>query len=578
MHGFAVQISLNGVVGNNCFTWKPLFEFQSKHILRCFESENIRVEQFTSEKYIENKLWIDTVDFFCITDGVVSNLNALKAQYNCKNNNELLIKLSSNKEFFKDFSGHFAGFIWYKKNNEFIAFNNHCGTKKVFYFQNNDTIIFTTDLFTLSSKLNDLNISKSVDLSAAYLLLTSGFMHEDYTLIKEVRQLRAGEYALYGNNVFTVQPYFELKNIIENKDAKHEIIAQLEKLFKKAIQTEFDLDNAENKLPLTTLSGGLDSRMVALIANKTGYRNQKFINFSEKGYADEVIARQIANQYQIDMFQVPLSANGLCAIDEVVRINDGLTLYTGSGHVFEALRKLLSTHQIDVEKIGIVHTGMIGDAVLGSFLTSTEENKPKLTDGLYSKGLFHKVSDTLKSHIEKYDNEELYKFYNRAFLGANNGFLYFDLIGESSSAFLFPEFLSYAYSIPRKYKFKEQIYIDWMKACHPEFANFEWEAIAGKPTNNNLIRQFYRYKRAVVKRLPFKSMWKNNMNPEQIWYDKFPEVRNTLDQYFELNKKLPAEYSELENDLIWLYLNGNITEKTQVLTFLSSYKLLFRHV
>ena len=578
MHGFAVQISLNGIVGNGSFVWKPLFEFQSKHISRHFESENVRVEQFCSEKFIDQKLWIDTNDFFCVTDGVVTNLKDLKIQYNCDSNSELLTVISKSKEFFKAFTGHFAGFIWYKNNNEFIAFNNHCGTKKVFYYQDKRSILFATDLFTLSRKLDELNISKSIDNDAAYLLLTSGFMHEDYTLIKEVKQLRAGECAVFGDDKFKIQSYFNLKNIIENNDTKEVIINQLEELFVKAIRTEFDLDETANKTPLTTLSGGLDSRMVALMSNKVGYRNQKFINFSEKGYADEIIARQIAETYQVDMFQIPLSAMGLCAIDEVVSVNDGLTLYTGSGHVFEALRKLESTAQIDVEKIGFVHTGMIGDAVLGSFLTSTEENKPKLTDGLYSKGLLHKVSDTLKKHIEKYDNEELYKFYNRAFLGANNGFLYFDLIGESSSAFLFPEFLSYAYAIPRKYKFNEQIYIDWIKSRHPEFSNFKWEAIAGKPTNNNLVRQFYRYRRAVAKRLPFKSMWKNNMNPEQIWYDNFPYVKDTLDQYFEINKELPAEYAELNNDLIWLYKNGNITEKTQVLTFLSAYKLLFSHV
>ena len=68
------------------------------------------------------------------------------------------------------------------------------------------------------------------------------------------------------------------------------------------------------------------------------------------------------------------------------------------------------------------------------------------------------------------------------------------------------------------------------------------------------------------------------MNPEQIWYDNFPYVKDALDQYFEINKELPAEYAELNNDLIWLYKNGNITEKTQVLTFLSAYKLLFSHV
>ncbi len=106
------------------------------------------------------------------------------------------------------------------------------------------------------------------------------------------------------------------------------------------------------------------------------------------------------------------------------------------------------------------------------------------------------------------------------------------MCGESDAAFLNPDFLSYALSIPAKYRYKEQIYIDWIKIKHPEFAGFTWESIGGKPTNNSILRCYYRYRRALVKRMPFQTMWKNNMNPEQLWYDKNLSLRQTLDQYF----------------------------------------------
>jgi len=217
----------------------------------------------------------------------------------------------------------------------------------------------------------------------------------------------------------------------------------------------------------------------------------------------------------------------------------------------------------------------LGKTYLVIYLNLTSENKPRLTDGLYSKGLFQKVQHVLEKSIGNYPNEELYKFYNRAFLGANNGFLYFDLVGETSSPFLHPEFISYAYSIPRNFKFKENIYIEWIKKLHPEFAKFTWESIGGKPTNNDLLRQYYKYKRAIIKRLPLKSMWKNNMNPEQLWYDNNALVKKTLDDYFAININLVDGESELKKDLILLYQTGNITEKTQTLTLLGAIKLLF---
>jgi hypothetical protein len=69
-------------------------------------------------------------------------------------------------------------------------------------------------------------------------------------------------------------------------------------------------------------------------------------------------------------------------------------------------------------------------------------------------------------------------------------------------------------------------------------------------------------------------MWKNNMNPEQLWYDKNLSVRQTLDQYFLENIHLLSSNSELYGDCQFLYREGNITEKAQVLTLLAACKLL----
>ena len=102
--------------------------------------------------------------------------------------------------------------------------------------------------------------------------------------------------------------------------------------------------------------------------------------------------------------------------------------------------------------------------------------------------------------------------------------------------------MSYAYSIPRKYKYKEKIYIDWIKTLHPDIANYTWESIGGKPTNNKLSRNLYKYKRAIIKRLPIKTMWKNTMSPEQLWYDKNIDVKNKLDIYYAKNINLLFEY------------------------------------
>ncbi|MEA4936263.1 hypothetical protein SDC9_90343 [bioreactor metagenome] len=571
MHGFIAQISLKENIQSFEFEWKPLFDFQSPHIKRTFIEQNVISEQFTSEKFLSEKLWLDTKDFFIVTEGLIINIDKLHKKYKTKNYEELIRTLSDNNEsFFNEFRGNFVGFYWNKKNHSFIAFNNHTGTKKLFYYHSSDYLIFSTDLYTLSKSLENLHLKKTLDINASYLLLTSGFMQDNYTLIKEVKQITAGKYADCSNSLLSIKSYFNLEKIHDNNDSVDDIIKNLDDIFEKSIQMEYTFEKKYHYTPLTTLSGGLDSRMVALMANDQNYRNQVLFNFSVKGYADEVIAKEIANAYNMPLIQVSLTSDGLLAIDDVVAVNDGLTVYSAIGHVFEAIKGVSDT------QIGIVHTGILGDAILGSYLSKKKEVKPKITDGLFSTGLLSKAASILEKSISRYQNEELYKLYNRAFLGINTGFLYFDLIAETSSPFLNPDFISYAYSIPKKLKYRERIYIDWIKKRHPEYTRFVWESIGGKPNNNNLIRIIYRLKRAIMKRLPIKNMWRNNMTPEQFWYDENPMIKQYLDNYFSLHISDIAFEPKLINDMTQLYYDGNITEKTQVLTLLSAYKLLFK--
>ncbi|MEA4982739.1 MAG: asparagine synthase-related protein [Paludibacter sp.] len=572
MHGFIVTISLkNESVHDLEYSWKPIFDFQNTHIKRNFVKSKINAEQYTSEKFINEKLWIDNDDFFIITEGLITNIDILCRSYKSADYEELIRTISKEKEaFFEDFSGNFVGFFWNKKTDTYLAFNNHTGTKKLFHYKSDDFIIFSTDLYTLSKTLACLNIKISLDTEASYLLLTSGFMHEDYTLIKEVKQIIAGQYANISNNTLKIKSYFDINEIDINSESEDNVINNLEKLFNESVQIEFDFEKKYDYTPLTTLSGGLDSRMVALVAHDLNFHNQQLLNFSEKGYADEVIAAKIASTYKMNITQISLSCEGLLAIDDVIAVNDGLTIYTGCSHVFEAIKKLTIT-----DNIGIIHSGILGDGFMGSYLSSISESKPKISDGSYSSGLQKKAKNIIQESMSKYKTEELYKFYNRAFQGINNGFLFFDLIGEAASAFTYPPFVYYSFTIPRKIKYKKKIYIDWVRKKHPDYAGFVWESIGGKPTNNLLIRQFYRYKRAITKRLPIQSIWKNNMNPEQLWYDNNYEIKKYLDGYFRDNIHKFEFQKELMEDMTTLYTKGSITEKAQVLTLLGAYKLLF---
>lgn len=566
MLGFAVVISKNNEIVEKSFTWKSTFDFQPEHIVRNKSFTHVFVEQNTAKRFVAEKLWMETDDFFIVTEGVITNLQLLCNKYCVTTCADVISKMYTQNDFFKEFTGNFAGYMFLKKANKHILFNNHSATKKVFYFENDNYCIFSTDLFTLSKKLDELKIAKSLDIEAAYLLLTHGFMYEHLTLIREVKQLRAGEYlSMENNRLSTKNFYFHLNNITESTDTEVDIIENLDEKFKRAINLEYNQDVEHGCTSVSTLSGGLDSRMTTLVAHSNHVPDIHCICFSERNYADEIIAQEIAKKYNMPLQIYHLSAYGLTVIDDVVKVNDGLTLYSGAGHVFEALQNYT------LHNVGFLHTGTIGDRIMGSFSQSKKRKHNELHAGLWKKTAL--ITDKYRAN---YNSEELYCMYNCAFAGENNGFLLYDLLGESSSPFLEPDFMSYALSIPQKLRYNRKIYIDWIRKKYPDAANFTWETIGGKPTNKEFLLCYYRYKRAVEKRLPLiHSMWKKGMNPEQLWYDTTPEVKKYLDNYFEEHIYRAEQYAELQTDAIQLYKTGTITEKTQVLTLLAALKLLF---
>lgn len=569
MNGFVAIVSLNGnTIRPLNIKWKKNFDFQSDTLIRTWSNDKFFIEQKIPSRMIDEKFWLDTEDFLFVTDGVILNIDKLKEREKVTATEELIECLFQRKEtFFEEFEGSFVGIFYEKHTHTWYAFNNQTGTKKLFYFKNEEFLIFSTDLYVLCNVLISLHINYTLDELAAYVLLTGGFMLDNLTLISEVKQLRAGEYLRFDTNI-NLDFYFHLRDIKPNKDSKSDILYTLDTKFKEAVKLEFDMDLKHRYGHFCTLSGGLDSRMTTLIGYKMGYENIMLFNFSNKGYADEIIATQIADSYDLKMINRVISPESLTKIDDVVRVNDGLTIFTACSHVFGPISELKYL-------VGSVHTGMIGDAVLGSFVTSTKGVMASVKDGLYGLNIrYDQVKSYIWHLINEYPSEELYKFYNRAFMGANNGYLFLDLIGETTSPFLNTDFLSYAYSIPLEYKYKERVYIDWIKAYYPDAARFTWEAIGGKPTNNVLLRSFYRYKRAVIKRMPVKTMWKDNMNPEQLWYDENMNVKVYLDSYFYDNVVRITD-AKLRNDVLELYKEKSIDEKAKCITLVAAIKLLF---
>jgi asparagine synthase (glutamine-hydrolysing) len=509
-------------------------------------------------------------------EGVILNLKSLK-ELNGKDNVFEVIKslyFSKGENFINDLRGDFSGFIYSKSDDSWLVFTNQTGSKRLFYFENQDYFIFASELRDISFLLHQLNIPVKPDIRAAYSLLTYGFMLKNITLVSNVLRLTAGTKLNFKENKLAVSEYFNLRNIQKTTDSKEQIIEKVDELFCKAVQLEFEKDKEYNYKHIATLSGGLDSRMTVLVADKLGYKEQLNFTFSQSNYLDELISKQIASDYKHEfLFQSLDNGNFLKEIDKTVYINDGLILYSGACHLLNSLEK------INFATYGLVHTGQIGDAVLGSFLSKPYSIKPVYSQGAYSGKLLAKIESFSKEYCEEFENEELYKFYSRAFAGALNGNLYMDIFTQTVSPFLDVDFLSYCYSIPDSLKYKHKIYLEWIAKKYPEFGRYRWEKTGVSPlksTNWKKYLDWNYYMRMKLKFFDKKSKkMRTGMNPFDEWMEKNPELSEFVYTYYNSNILNLTDYKELKLDCEKLFNEGNLNEKLQVLTLLSAYKLHF---
>jgi asparagine synthase (glutamine-hydrolysing) len=578
MSGFTALISkTDSLPQDSTFRPKNLFGHESDFIYRKLQSPKIKIEQFTNQKFLNDKVLDEDDSFMIGLEGVILNLPQLK-DLTCKQTVFEVIKqlyLSYADDFILKLRGDFSGFIYSKQADKWLVFTNPTGSKRLFYFENTHFFIFASDLKEISFLLTQLSIPFQLDMNAVYSLLTYGFMLQDLTIISEVKRLSPGSKINIDNFELTINEYFNLKNIPETTDDKSKIIENMDILFRKAVGLEFEKDKAYHYKHVATLSGGLDSRMTVLVADKLGYKEQLNFNFSESNYLDELISKEIASDFRHQfLFQSLDNGNFLKELDKTVYYNDGLILYSGSCHLLSALEN------INFEPYGLIHTGLVGDAVLGSFLSQPFPVKPTASQGAYSTKLMSRIHSYAETVVVQYENEELYKFYSRAFLGAMNGNNYMDIFSQTVSPFLDLDFLSYCYSIPYKYKYKSGIYIDWITSLYPEVNRYRWEKTGVNPSKSmNYLKYFdlHFYRRMQLKWLDRRNNKMNTgMNPFDKWYDKNPELKDFVIDYFNKNIELLHAFPALQADCKWLYEVGTLNEKLQVLTLLSAYRLHFQ--
>ncbi len=191
------------------------------------------------------------------------------------------------------FSGMFAFAIWDNLQKELMIARDPGGIKPVYY-------AFTKEGFAFASEVrafNNIPYLQEVNQNWPVYFMAYGHLPEPVTLLKNVQPLEKGTYLIYRPAADTIKTNsFSRYKYLEKTGGRKEAIQVVKDSLEKAVQ-----DHLISDAPIGVfLSGGLDSSVIALLANRHQASLQAisiyFDNnqYSEKKYQD-LLKEQLAS-------------------------------------------------------------------------------------------------------------------------------------------------------------------------------------------------------------------------------------------------------------------------------------------
>ena len=254
--------------------------------------------------------------YVMVFNGEIYNYGHIKQQkfsaVNWRSSGDSEVILESFARFGPDcfhwFNGMFALAIWDKQDKKLILARDHVGIKPMYCYYENNELIFTSELKSITAVKKNLQVNYSV--IPAYLHI--GYIPHPYSIFKNVTKLSAGSYAEVAVNndgtlsfaeksFWKIQDKIQLQVLSDEDKAKQE----LDSLLTDAVARQLVSD-----VPIGTfLSGGTDSSIVTALACKVSGKkiNTYSIAVTDGKVNEAPFAAAVAKHLNTSHHELPIS-------------------------------------------------------------------------------------------------------------------------------------------------------------------------------------------------------------------------------------------------------------------------------
>ena len=522
MHGFRISIG-------KPFTW-PL-QADEQHFLRRIDEGDFHLTQWSLRKFEEDKLWLDTPDCFLATEGVLFNRETVKADLSCNS--------------ISQWRGSFAGVRYDKKTHECMVFNDQIGSHMLFWCQTAEAVWVSSDIFELSQACG----LKMPNVAYMQAILDNGYAHDDSTMIAGIRRICAGECLHIQSCQVCKTQYYRFDNRPLHP-LNEETLAETNRLFRQAVERIVRKNEEYGLRQFYPLSGGLDSRMVQIIAHQLTKEPITNFTYSQSGHYDHLLPEKIASYLGNQWTFLPLDGgNYLTQIDAITHATQALINYNGPAESYYC------STQFDWRDVGVIATGVNGD------------------------NIFSVETDT---------KHEISRLYSLSFAGNGLGSpLVLQQYTETYSPFCDVDVLDYVLHIPLRERWNYRMYDQWIIRYYPEAAQWDHKGeqighrriILPVMGRNIPLRDLAkRVLLSTLKRLHLYDGYRNregsSMNPYDTWMKTNPALRDALMLYYTDHKELLHLYPGIARRAEQIMQESAFYQQCAVLTILSAIRQL----
>jgi asparagine synthase (glutamine-hydrolysing) len=281
--------------------YKTYKRFANKNVFGHARLSIIDTEERSNQPFIS-----EDGNFVLIFNGEIYNFHELKnnlikegIEFKTSSDTEVLFHLliKEGKEAVKKLDGFFAFAFHDLKNKKSLIVRDRIGIKPLYYYLNDHSILFCSELKPISKLLQD----KKIDREALELFFSLTYIPAPFTIYENVHKLEPGELIQIENGSINKEKYYHIEPKEElglsYSDSKKKLKELLSNSVANRLVSDVDLG--------CFLSGGIDSSIISTLAKEfktdlntysIGFENASY--FDETEFADAV-AKKIGSHHTV---------------------------------------------------------------------------------------------------------------------------------------------------------------------------------------------------------------------------------------------------------------------------------------